>query len=162
MSALWTLDALSTAMRAERAGALPAEVSGLSIDSRTLTKGDAFFAVQGENRDGHDFVEAALKAGAGLAVVAQGDRARFGNAPLLSVPDVLEGLRDLARVGACTNKGKSHRRNRLGREDRHQRRFAARAFGRQRNPFFRCILQQSLGRAAIARTMSGRREIRGF
>ena len=106
MSALWTLDALSTAMRAERAGALPAEVSGLSIDSRTLTKGDAFFAVQGENRNGHDFVEAALKAGAGLAVVAQGDRARFGNAPLLIVPDVLEGLRDLARVARARTKAK--------------------------------------------------------
>ena len=31
--------------------------------------GEAFFAIQGENRDGHEFVEAALKAGAGLAVV---------------------------------------------------------------------------------------------
>jgi UDP-N-acetylmuramoyl-tripeptide--D-alanyl-D-alanine ligase len=98
MSALWTLDALSTAMRAERAGALPAELSGISIDSRTLAKGDAFFAIQGENRDGHDFVDTALKAGAGLAVVANGQRARFAEAPLLIVPDVLDGLRDLARA----------------------------------------------------------------
>jgi UDP-N-acetylmuramoyl-tripeptide--D-alanyl-D-alanine ligase len=98
MSTLWTLDAMSTAMHAERVGALPAELSGISIDSRTLAKGDAFFAVQGENRDGHDFVENALKAGAGLAVVARDQRARFGQAPLLVVPDVLEGLRDLARA----------------------------------------------------------------
>src|SRR4029453_9324519 len=98
MSALWTLDDISTAMRAERVGGLRAEVSGISIDSRTLAKGDAFFAVQGENRDGHDFVENALKAGAGLAVVARGQQAPFGNASLLVVPDVLEGLRDLARA----------------------------------------------------------------
>ena len=66
MTALWTIDDMATAMRAEKAGALPAEVPGLSIDSRTLGKGDAFFAIQGDNRDGHDFVEAALKSGAGL------------------------------------------------------------------------------------------------
>ena len=43
-------------------------------------------------RDGHDFVEAALKAGGGLAVVAADKRDMFPNdAPLLVVPDVLEG-----------------------------------------------------------------------
>lgn len=98
MTALWTLDALSSAMRAERAGTLPAELSGVSIDSRSLTKGDAFFAIQGENRDGHDFVENALKSGAGLAVVAGSQQMRFAGAPLLIVVDVLEGLRGLARA----------------------------------------------------------------
>ena len=61
MTALWTLDDMAAAMRAAKSGALPAEVPGLSIDSRTLGKGDAFFAIQGDNRDGHDFVEAALE-----------------------------------------------------------------------------------------------------
>ena len=42
MSALWTLDAMVTAMHADRAGSLPKDVSGISIDSRTLAKGDAF------------------------------------------------------------------------------------------------------------------------
>ena len=51
--------------------ALPRAVPGLSIDTRTISPGEAFFAIQGENRDGHEFVEAALKAGAGLAVVAR-------------------------------------------------------------------------------------------
>jgi UDP-N-acetylmuramoyl-tripeptide--D-alanyl-D-alanine ligase len=96
MSALWSLDAMATAMHAARAGSLPSHVSGISIDSRTLAKGDAFFAIQGENRDGHEFVDGALKAGAGLAVVARGQEQRFPGAPLLVVPDVLEGLRDLA------------------------------------------------------------------
>jgi UDP-N-acetylmuramoyl-tripeptide--D-alanyl-D-alanine ligase len=97
MSALWSIEAMAGAMRAQRQGALPAETNGLSIDSRTLAKGDVFFAIQGDNRDGHDFVEAALKAGAGLAVVSRRDG--FGaDAPLLVVPDVLEGLRDLARA----------------------------------------------------------------
>ena len=46
----------------ERAGALPETVTGLSIDSRTVARGEAFFAITGE-RDGHDFVGAAPACG---------------------------------------------------------------------------------------------------
>jgi len=105
MTALWTIETMAAAMRAQRRGALPAETNGLSIDSRTLAKDDAFFAIQGDNRDGHDFVEAALKAGAGLAVVSDADR--FGaDAPLLIVADVLEALRDLARAARARSQAK--------------------------------------------------------
>ncbi|HXZ22903.1 MAG TPA: UDP-N-acetylmuramoylalanyl-D-glutamyl-2,6-diaminopimelate--D-alanyl-D-alanine ligase [Pseudolabrys sp.] len=106
MSALWTLDAMAAAMNAERAGALPTELSGISIDSRTLAKGEAFFAIQGENRDGHDFVDNALKGGAGFAVVARSQRGRFPNAPLLVVPDVLEALRQLGRAARVRSHAK--------------------------------------------------------
>ena len=107
MSALWSLDDMAAAMRADKSGALPAEVPGISIDSRTLGKGDAFFAIQGENRDGHEFVEGALKAGAGLAVVARSQRGRFAaDAPLLAVDDVLEALRDLARAARARSHAK--------------------------------------------------------
>ncbi len=107
MTPLWTLDAMAAAMGAEKSGALPAAVDGISIDSRTLQRGDAFFAIQGESRDGHDFVDAALKAGAGLAVVAHAQRARFAAAaPLLLVEDVLEALRDLAVAARARFAGK--------------------------------------------------------
>src|SRR6185503_4701066 len=106
MSTLWSIDAMAIAMKADRAGALPAETSGISIDSRTLSRGDAFFAIQGDNRDGHDFVDAALKAGAGFAVVAKGQRQRFADAPLLVVDDVLEGLRGLAGAARERMRGK--------------------------------------------------------
>ena len=106
MSALWSIDAMAAAMRADRAGAMPAGIPGISIDSRTVSRGDAFFAIQGDNRDGHDFVDAALKTGAGLAVVAKGQRQRFANAPLLVVDDVLEGLRALARAARQRMGGK--------------------------------------------------------
>jgi len=99
MTALWTLGDMATAMRADKAGTLPANVLGISIDTRSLAKGEAFFAIQGDNRDGHDFVGAALTAGAGVAVVAHGRQAQFpADAPVLLVADVLEGLRDLARA----------------------------------------------------------------
>jgi UDP-N-acetylmuramoyl-tripeptide--D-alanyl-D-alanine ligase len=97
--ALWTVEALVAAMGATRAGNLPASVPGLSIDSRTVARGEAFFAIAGENRDGHDFVAAAREAGAGLAVVAADKRSLFSpDAPLLVVPDVLAALVDLARA----------------------------------------------------------------
>src|SRR5436305_168150 len=95
------------AMGATRAGALPQSVSGLSIDTRTIEPGEAFFAIQGENRDGHDFVEAALKAGAGLAVVARDRQVRLPNdAPLLIVTDVLAALNDLARAARARSQAR--------------------------------------------------------
>jgi UDP-N-acetylmuramoyl-tripeptide--D-alanyl-D-alanine ligase len=97
MTALWTLSDMAASMRADKSGDLPPDISGISIDSRSAAKGEAFFAIQGDNRDGHDFVEAALKTGAGVAVVARGKKFP-ADAPLLIVADVLEALRDLARA----------------------------------------------------------------
>ncbi len=77
----------------------PAAVTGISIDSRTLKPGDAFFAITGEKSDGHAYVEGALKAGAALAVVAADRAGDFpADAALLVVPDVLKALEDLGRA----------------------------------------------------------------
>jgi UDP-N-acetylmuramoyl-tripeptide--D-alanyl-D-alanine ligase len=104
---LWSLDAMAAAMRAERAGNLPRDVPGLSIDTRTIKPGEAFFAIQGENRDGHEFVEAALQAGAGLAVVARQKMAAMPQgAPLLIADDALAGLNDLAKASRARSQAK--------------------------------------------------------
>jgi UDP-N-acetylmuramoyl-tripeptide--D-alanyl-D-alanine ligase len=106
-AALWTVDAMAVAMAAERQGPLPAQAGGVSIDSRSLTPGDVFFAIQGDARDGHDFVGQALQSGAGLAVVSSARRGAMPqNAPLLVVPDVLEGLRSLARAARARSDAK--------------------------------------------------------
>ena len=44
---------------------------GYSIDSRTLSSGDLFIAIQGEHFDGHDYVAAALENTHLLEVVNQ-------------------------------------------------------------------------------------------
>src|SRR5262245_13341143 len=104
---LWTIDAMASAMGAARFGLLPDTVSGISIDSRTIVPGDAFFAIAGENRDGHEFVDAALRAHAGVAVIAHARRGAFAaEAPLLAVPDVLDGLRALGRASRARFAGK--------------------------------------------------------
>ncbi|HET6840048.1 MAG TPA: UDP-N-acetylmuramoylalanyl-D-glutamyl-2,6-diaminopimelate--D-alanyl-D-alanine ligase [Bradyrhizobium sp.] len=94
---LWTSQAMASAMGATPQGALPEAVFGLSIDSRTVAPGEAYFAIKGDVHDGHDFVASALKAGAALAVVEKAQRDKFeSDAPLLVVDDVLGALVDLA------------------------------------------------------------------
>jgi len=94
---LWTSTAMARAMRAAISGALPESVTGLSIDSRSIAPGEAYFAIKGDVHDGHDFVAAALRAGAAVAVVEAAQRNKFpDDAPLLVVDEVLAGLRDLA------------------------------------------------------------------
>ena len=94
---LWTSAAMAEAMRASVNGALPEAVTGLSIDSRSIAPGEAYFAILGDVHDGHDFVAAALKAGAALAVVEATQRGKFApDARLLVVDDVLAGLVALA------------------------------------------------------------------
>lgn len=71
--------------------------TGYSIDSRTLQKGDLFFAVRGERFDGHDFVKSALDNGAAGAVVARDRLSRLGErSRLLAVEDPLVALQQLA------------------------------------------------------------------
>ncbi|PZR84148.1 MAG: UDP-N-acetylmuramoylalanyl-D-glutamyl-2,6-diaminopimelate--D-alanyl-D-alanine ligase [Stutzerimonas stutzeri] len=90
---LWTGARLIEAMGARSPGPVPAAVTGASIDTRTLEPGDAFFAITGEARNGHDFVAAALDKGAALAVVDEAHAGAFPpDAPLAIVPDVLRGM----------------------------------------------------------------------
>jgi UDP-N-acetylmuramoyl-tripeptide--D-alanyl-D-alanine ligase len=104
---LWSVAAMAETMRAEHLGALPGAVSGLSIDSRSLVPGEAFFAITGANHDGHDFVVAALQAGAALAVVSASKRSIVPDpAPLLVVSDVLAGLTELAHAARKRSKAK--------------------------------------------------------
>jgi UDP-N-acetylmuramoyl-tripeptide--D-alanyl-D-alanine ligase len=73
---------------------------GYSIDSRTVTAGELFFAVRGDRHDGHDYVAAALVRGAIAAVVSRARVATLPdaalNAPLLVVDDPLHALQALA------------------------------------------------------------------
>lgn len=90
---LWSGDELVAALGARADGTVPPAVTGISIDTRTLEPGDAFFAITGEARDGHDFVAGALEKGAALAVVDEVHAADFaGEGALAVVPDVLKAM----------------------------------------------------------------------
>lgn len=69
-------------------------VSGYSIDSRTLEPGDLFFALRGDNSDGHEHLAQAFERGAAAAVI---DREVSANGNTLRVVDSLGALQQLAR-----------------------------------------------------------------
>src|SRR5690606_37043660 len=71
---------------------------GVSIDSRTLEKGDLFVALKGPNRDAHEFVAGALRNGAAAAIVSERPADVPANAPLLLVRDTQSALE---RLGAA-------------------------------------------------------------
>ena len=108
MSALWLTDDLVAAMGGRPIGHMPLSVDGISIDTRTLSTGDAFFAIRGEKMDGHDFATAAVKAGAGLLVVAEGKLPALGRltAPMIVVPDVLAALEKAGEAARARSRAK--------------------------------------------------------
>tara|TARA_R110002111_G_scaffold7930_28_gene30348 strand:+ start:621 stop:2063 length:1443 start_codon:yes stop_codon:yes gene_type:complete len=102
MTPLWT----AAAAAAATGGQFPAnwQATGVSIDTRTLAKGDLFVALK-DIRDGHDFVALALEKGAAAALVSRIPEGVAADAPLLLVPDVQAALEQLgaaarARTGA--------------------------------------------------------------
>ncbi|HUT46819.1 MAG TPA: UDP-N-acetylmuramoyl-tripeptide--D-alanyl-D-alanine ligase [Sedimentisphaerales bacterium] len=72
--------------------------TGVSTDSRTTKEGDCFFAIPGENFDGHDYVPDAFEKGAVCAVVSKDiDEEKSAGKCLLKVDDTIRALGDLAR-----------------------------------------------------------------
>ncbi len=99
-----SLEEVVHALDAEPVGkavGLRRKVSRVSTDTRTLRKGDLFFALQGERYDAHDFLPQALQKGAAALVVTRVDSrvrrqaVRLG-VPLLRVGDTLKALSRLA------------------------------------------------------------------
>jgi UDP-N-acetylmuramoyl-tripeptide--D-alanyl-D-alanine ligase len=80
--------------------------TGVSIDSRTVTKGDLFIALKGPAHDGHDHVAAALRAGAMAALVSHIPANLPPNAQLVIVQDTFIGLQDLGRRARARAQGK--------------------------------------------------------
>ncbi len=71
-------------------------ITGWSIDSRTVSQGDLFLAIKGENFDGHRFIETAFERGAIGAVISE--ELSSDSRPLLRVPDTIDALQKLAQL----------------------------------------------------------------
>lgn len=93
----WTLDHVAAALGHSAGRRHPrgsAEITGINTDSRAVASGELFVALQGENFDGHDYVDAAVEKGAAAVVVS---REVEGIAvPSFVVPDTLVALGMLA------------------------------------------------------------------
>ncbi|KIN64583.1 UDP-N-acetylmuramoyl-tripeptide--D-alanyl-D-alanine ligase [Sulfitobacter noctilucicola] len=100
---LWTSEQAAAATGGRAVGQWICE--GVSIDTRTLEKGDLFVALT-DVRDGHDFVAQALEKGAGAALVSRVPEGVPEDAPLLIVKDVLTGLEALGAAGRARTAAK--------------------------------------------------------
>ncbi len=99
----WTVEEVAGALGVTPPGGVDAvaRLAGVSINSRTLACGELFVAIHGPRHDGHNFVVAALDAGALAGVVAADRLSGFAEpyrSKLLAVPDTLAALQDLAQA----------------------------------------------------------------
>ncbi len=69
VSALWTHEELLAAIGGKASGAFDAQ--GVAFDSREIGQGDLFFAMKGEETDGHLFADKAFANGASGAIVSE-------------------------------------------------------------------------------------------
>jgi UDP-N-acetylmuramoyl-tripeptide--D-alanyl-D-alanine ligase len=101
MTALWTSTDAAAATGGQTTTKWTAQ--GVSIDTRTIARGDLFVALT-DVRDGHDFVAQALEKGAVAALVTHRPDGVASDAPLLIVENVLDALAALGRAArARTN-----------------------------------------------------------
>jgi UDP-N-acetylmuramoyl-tripeptide--D-alanyl-D-alanine ligase len=76
------------------AGSKGASIKGVSIDSRTIERGELFIAIRGARYDGHTFVREALRKGAAGAVV---------HSKSTSTPDVTKSARESVHFIVAVN-----------------------------------------------------------
>ena len=95
MSKLWTSADIAKAVGGTAQGEW--SVSGVSIDSRSVTEGDLFVPLKAA-RDGHEFMDAAFENGAAGALSSQD---KDGN--IVRVEDTLTALRALGQASVARN-----------------------------------------------------------
>lgn len=86
---LWTASEISAITNGKVIGA-DFPVTGISIDTRTIQKGDLFIALEGPRFNGNDFTAQAIKAGAAGALAERGDADHH-----IIVKDTFLALQDL-------------------------------------------------------------------
>ena len=70
----WPCSRILEAVRGELLYGAPERLfEGISIDSRTLSRGDLFVAIKGQNYDGHDFIADAVESGAAGLLVSRSE-----------------------------------------------------------------------------------------
>ena len=81
------------------------EATGVSIDSRTIKRGELFIALEGQNFDGHDYVADAFVRGAAAAIISRMPNDVPEDWALVVVDDTYQALEDLAGVARHRNQG---------------------------------------------------------
>ncbi|MBW9116750.1 UDP-N-acetylmuramoylalanyl-D-glutamyl-2,6-diaminopimelate--D-alanyl-D-alanine ligase [Rhizobium cauense] len=106
MNWLWTTEDMIAAMAGRPFGTLPEGITGISIDSRSVASGEAFFAIKGDRVDGHDYASMAMANGAALLVVSEARLPAMGRltVPMIVVEDVLAALGKLGQAARARSR----------------------------------------------------------
>jgi UDP-N-acetylmuramoyl-tripeptide--D-alanyl-D-alanine ligase len=72
-------------------------IEGVSVDSRTIHKGEAYFAIKGEHYDGHNFVKEAVDKGASVVVYSNENLKPF--VPFAKFPSMVKTNDTLVALG---------------------------------------------------------------
>lgn len=94
---LWQFADLVAASGGRADGVPSVAVTGFTFDTRAIEPGNVFVALK-DQRDGHNFVTAAFKSGASLAIVSDAYLRQPGDGPLLHTLDPLQALE---RIGVA-------------------------------------------------------------
>ncbi len=108
---LWTIDEIATAVDGVIDGEAGADITSVSIDSRTLERGALYIAIVGVAQDGHAYVNAAFDAGAGAALVKSDYKmpappGANSHQVLIRVDDTLAALEALGRAARARTSAK--------------------------------------------------------
>lgn len=74
------------------------EITGVSINTRTLQKGDLFVPFRGDNVNGHQYVRHAIEAGAAAALWQRDEPSPPEDLPIILVDDCQKALQEMARA----------------------------------------------------------------
>jgi len=96
----WTPQEIAQATGGTLVGDAIQDISGISIDTRTLAPGDLYIAIKGDVHDGHKFVSQAFSLGASLALVSI-DEGESAAGPIVRVEDTLKAM-ELLGIAART------------------------------------------------------------
>ncbi|MBE7636681.1 UDP-N-acetylmuramoylalanyl-D-glutamyl-2,6-diaminopimelate--D-alanyl-D-alanine ligase [Sneathiella sp. P13V-1] len=104
-SPLWTAENIIAATAGECAET-DWTVNGIVIDNRAVSPGDLFIAIVGPNNDGHNYVEAAMEAGAVAAIVSKPVQAVADKIPLVMVEDTQVAMEALGKASRSRSNAK--------------------------------------------------------
>ena len=99
---LWSKKELSNALGYSINHAILTDITGISIDSRTINKGDMFFALVGTHFNGNDFIDEAIQKGASICF----SDSSMNIKNVIKVDSILDTLNKLAKYRRNTLKGK--------------------------------------------------------
>lgn len=108
---MWTLGWIAEALNQPCKKAETIIAGRVVTDSREVAPGDLYVARRGENSDGHDYLESALRAGAAAALVERKEPAEQAGIPYVQVPEATRALGWLAHahLAALRRKGSGKR-----------------------------------------------------